>query len=61
MNETDQDRDEALRRWAQANAKISRHARLTSIILGCLTFAAVLALGLLIGYIAGVPGSAHAP
>jgi hypothetical protein len=55
MDEINQGRDETLRRLAQANAKISRHERLTNIILGWLTFAAVLALGLLIGHIAGVP------
>jgi hypothetical protein len=41
MNQTDQGRDEALRSWAQVNANISRHERLTNIVLGCLTFAAV--------------------
>lgn len=53
------DDDEALRRLARANAKLGRHERLTNIILGCLTFAAGIALGLLIGHMAGVPWLSH--
>jgi predicted phosphoribosyltransferase len=50
-----QDRDEALQRLARTQAKLSRHERRTGIVLAILTAAAVVALGLLIGHIAGVP------
>jgi Cu/Ag efflux pump CusA len=53
------DRDEALQRLAHTQAKLSRHERWTGIILAILTVAAVVALGLLIGHVAGVPWLSH--
>jgi hypothetical protein len=59
MDETDQNADETLQRWQHAKTKLRHHERLTNIILGCLTFSSVLALGLLIGHIVGVPWLSH--
>lgn len=59
MSKDTWDMDELRRRLAFAHAELARHERLTGIILGCLTFLAVMAAGLLIGHIAGVPWLSH--
>jgi hypothetical protein len=53
------DREDTLQRLVRTQAKLSRHERRAGIILAILTFAAVLALGLLIGHVAGVPWLSH--
>jgi Cu/Ag efflux pump CusA len=53
------DRDEALQKLAHTQAKLSRHERWTAIILAILTVAAVVALGLLIRHVAGLPWLSH--
>jgi hypothetical protein len=50
---------DVLRRLESADAKLARHEHLTGIVLFFLTLAATLALGLLVGHIAGVPWLSH--
>jgi hypothetical protein len=54
-----QGKDETLQRLARTQAKLSRHEGWAGIILTILTFTVALALGLLIGHIAGVPWLSH--
>ncbi|KLK93155.1 hypothetical protein AA309_10175 [Microvirga vignae] len=59
MTKYDWDTDDLRQRQAFARTKLTKHERLIGIILGFLTFLAVLAVGLLIGHVAGVPSLAH--
>jgi hypothetical protein len=59
MNQDDWNTEELRRRLARAQAKLAKHERLTGIILGCLTFFAVVTLGLIFGHIADVPWLSH--
>jgi 4-amino-4-deoxy-L-arabinose transferase-like glycosyltransferase len=55
MSKNDPDQSESLRRVASAHAELERHTRVTRVALGFLTALAVLALGLIIVYFAGLP------
>ncbi len=59
MDKDDQHSLDVLRRLASADAKLARHERLTGIVLLFLTFVATMALGLLVGHIAGVSWLSH--
>jgi len=59
MSQDDWNTEDLRRRLALAHTKLARHERLTGIVLGCLTFFAVMALGLILGHIADVPWLSH--
>ena len=59
MDKHDQHSLDMLRRLASADAKLAKHERLTGIVLFFLTFIAIMALGLLVAHIAGVPWLSH--
>lgn len=61
MDEDSRTNEEMRRGLALARAKLARQERWTGLVLGGLTFLAVVAVGLAIGHISGVPWLSHRP
>jgi hypothetical protein len=59
MRQDDLETREVSRKLSRSQAKLARHERLTGIVLGCLTFLAVMALGVVIGHLADLPLLSH--